>query len=222
MNPINAIAKKLQIKPGKRWLFYSAPLNYIASLEPMPEGTEAVFTPTGNVDGIQLFARSSRDLAIGLKVVAPLLRADTVLWITYPKKSSGISSDLEMMGSWEEPKKYGLMTVAAAGIDETWTAIRLRPQGQSKASDFSSEAVRKNEYAAFIDIDNRQIRLPTDMEQILSRSQNAMAFYESLSFTNKKEYVVWILSAKQEKTKTERLTKLVEKLLGGKKNPSEK
>jgi uncharacterized protein YdeI (YjbR/CyaY-like superfamily) len=60
------------------------------------------------------------------------------------------------------------------------------------------------------------------MHQALSASAAAMAFYESLSFSNKKEYVVWILSAKQEKTKTERLEKLVEKLLTGKKNPSEK
>ena len=40
--------------------------------------------------------------------------------------------------------------------------------------------------------------------------------------TSQKEYVVWILSAKQEKTKSERLVKLVEKLSEGKKNPSDK
>ena len=47
-------------------------------------------------------------------------------------------------------------------------------------------------------------------------------FNPALSFTNKKEYVVWILSAKQEKTRTDRLAKIVEKLLAKKKNPSEK
>ena len=222
MEQVNEIAKKLHIKAGKRWLFYNAPLNYLATLGPLPDGAEAVFAPMADVDGIQLFARDSSDLAFGLKVIASLLKADTVLWITYPKKSSGIRSDLEMMDNWDEPAKYGLVPVAAASIDKTWTAIRLRPEGQSKASDFSSEAIRKNEYAAFIDVDNRQIRLPAEMEQILSHSPNAMAFYQSLSFSNKKEYVVWILSAKQEKTRAQRLAKLGEKLLAGKKNPSEK
>jgi uncharacterized protein YdeI (YjbR/CyaY-like superfamily) len=49
-----------------------------------------------------------------------------------------------------------------------------------------------------------------------------MDFYQQLSYSNKKEYVLWILTAKQEKTRDERLVKLVEKLNVGKKNPSEK
>jgi len=60
------------------------------------------------------------------------------------------------------------------------------------------------------------------MRAVLAPSTAAFNFFQSLSFSNKKEYVVWILSAKQEKTKNERLTKLSEKLLAGKKNPSEK
>src|SRR5260221_562409 len=43
-----------------------------------------------------------------------------------------------------------------------------------------------------------------------------------LSYSNKKEYLLWILTAKQEKTRNERLGKLTEKLVAGKKNPSEK
>ena len=222
MNTINAITKKLQIKPGKRWLFYNPPPNYLATLGQLPDGVESIFAPVGTVDGIQLFAQDSNALATGLKAIAPILRADTVLWITYPKKSSGITSDLEMQANWDEPAKYGLTPVAAASIDETWTAIRLKPKGQSKPSEFGNNAIKNNEYSAFIDVANRQIHLPPEMQEVLGQSTNAMAFYLSLSFTNKKEYAVWILSAKQEKTKTERLAKLLEKLLAGKKNPSEK
>jgi hypothetical protein len=219
---MNPLAKKLQIKPNKRWLFYNAPGNYLALLEPLAEGTEAKFEPQGNFDGIQLFVTDSKDLIANLKIIAPLLHPDTIFWITYPKKSSGMSSDLEMMGSWYEPKKYGLRTVATASVNETWTAIRMRQEGQSKVSEFGNEEIKKNEYSNFIDLDNRQIILPPDMKEVLEQSPNALAYYQTLSFTNKKEYVVWILSAKQEKTKTERLAKLVEKLLAGKKNPSEK
>jgi hypothetical protein len=216
------IAKKLFIKPGKSWLFYNAPANYLSVLEPLPEGAVAKFEPHGDFDGVQLFVTDSAELIASLKIVAPLLKPDTVFWIAYPKKSSGIKSDLEMMGSWDEPAKYGLRTVAAAAIDETWTAIRLRHEGQSKVSEFRNEEIKKNEHAAFIDLDKRVITLPPDMQEILAQSPNAMTFYESLSFSNRKEYVVWILSAKQEKTRNERLGKLHEKLLGKKKNPSEK
>ncbi|HEY2580482.1 MAG TPA: YdeI/OmpD-associated family protein [Mucilaginibacter sp.] len=219
---MSPLAKKLLIKPGKSWLFYNAPNNYPALLDPLPDGTEAKFNPKGDFDGIQLFVKDSTDLAAGLKVVAPLLKPDTIVWVTYPKKSSGIVSDLEMTGNWDEPKKYGLTTVAAAGVDETWTAIRLKPEGQSKVSEFCNEEIKKNEYSEFIDLDNRQIILPPDMKNILEQSPNALAYYQTLSFTNKKEYVVWILSAKQEKTRSERLLKSVEKLLVKKKNPAEK
>jgi hypothetical protein len=219
---MSPLAKKLLIKPGKSWLFYNAPNNYPALLDPLPEGTEARFSPKGDFDGIQLFVKDSAELAAGLKVVVPLLKPDTIVWVTYPKKSSGIISDLEMMGNWDEPKKYGLTVVASAGIDATWTALRLRPEGQTKASEFRNEEIKKNEHAEFIDLDNRQIILPPDMKNILEQSPNALAFYQTLSFTNKKEYVVWILSAKQEKTKSERLAKLTEKLLAKKKNPAEK
>jgi hypothetical protein len=219
---MSLIAKKLQFKPGKRWLFYNAPTNYLTTLEPLPDGAIAKFALGGDFDGIQLFVKDSTMLNDCLKFIAPLLTADTIFWITYPKKSSGIQSDLEMMGNWDELAKYGLTTVAIAAIDETWTAIRLRQKGLSKVSEFRNEGIKKNEYSAFIDVDKKLVTLPHDMKTILEQSLNALAFYRALSYSNKKEYVVWILSAKQEKTRTERLEKLVEKLLAKKKNPSDK
>lgn len=216
------LAEKLQIKPGKRWLFFNAPDKYLETLEGLPESTEAKISPEGKFDGVQLFVKNSAALIESLEIVVPLLQAENVFWVTYPKKSSGIESDLEMTGSWDELTKYGLRTVAAAAINETWTAIRVKPPGQSKVSEFCNEEIKKNEHSAFIDLDNRQITLPPDMKKALETSAAAMAWYQTLSFSNKKEYVVWILSAKQEKTRHERLIKLVEKLSEKKKNPSEK
>jgi hypothetical protein len=219
---MNQLAKKLQIKPGKRWLFYNAPDNYLATLEPLPESVEARFSLGGDFDGVQLFVVNSNDLISNLETIIPILKPGTIFWITYPKKSSGIVSDLEMMSSWTEPGKYGYRGVTAVSVNETWTALRFRPDGQSKVSDSGNEEIKKNDYANYIDVDNKQIKLPVDMQNIFAQSPAAFAFYQTLSYSNKKEYVIWILSAKQEKTKNERLVKLVEKLLAGKKNPSDK
>jgi len=222
MDTISAVAKKLLIKPGKNWLFYNAPKDYLAVLEPLPEGVAASFSTGGEFDGVQLFVKNSSELMDSLKTIMPILKPDTVFWVTYPKKSSGIPSDLEMMSSWDELDRYGYNGVAAAAINDIWTALRFRPKGQSKVSDSCNEEIKKNDYANYIDVDNKQIKLPGEMQQVLANEPVAMEFYQKLSYSNKKEYVIWILSAKQEKTKNERLVKLVEKLSEGKKNPSEK
>jgi len=222
MDTISAVAKKLLIKPGKNWLFYNAPEDYLAVLEPLPEGVAASFSTGGEFDGVQLFVKNSSELMDSLKTIMPILKPDTVFWVTYPKKSSGIPSDLEMMSSWDELDRYGYNGVAAAAINDIWTALRFRPKGQSKVSDSRNEEIKKNDYANYIDVDNKQIKLPGEMQQVLANEPVAMEFYQKLSYSNKKEYVIWILSAKQEKTKNERLVKLVEKLSEGKKNPSEK
>lgn len=222
MDTISPVAKKLLVKPGKNWLFYNAPEDYLAVLEPLPEGAIANFSPGGDFDGVQLFVKNSNELIDSLKTIMPILKPDTVFWITYPKKSSGMPSDLEMMSSWDELGRYGYSGVAAAAINEVWTALRFRPKGQSKVSDSCNEEIKKNDYANYIDVDNKQIKLPDEMQQVLADQPAAMEFYQKLSYSNKKEYVIWILSAKQEKTKNERLVKLVEKLSAGKKNPAEK
>jgi hypothetical protein len=221
---MNALAKKLQIKPGSRWLLFNAPANYLDLLEPLPEGTSISFAIEGQFNGVQLFVKNSTELSESLKIIAPVLntKTETIFWVIYPKKSSNIPTDLAMMSSWDELGTYGLEGVAAAAVDETWTALRFRPKALTKASDTRNEEIQKNEYAQYIDVANKQITLPDDITAALQQTPAAMHFYQSLSYSNRKEYVLWILTAKQEKTKLERLSKMVEKLIAGKKNPSEK
>jgi len=221
-NTISPLAKKLQVKPGKHWLLFNAPANYLVFLEPLPEGATVSYEAKGNFDGVQLFVKNSTELIASLKVVVPVLRPDSIFWVIYPKKSSGIQSDLEMMGSWASPADHGLEPAASAAVDDKWTALRFRPVGQAKVSNVGADEIRQNEYGKWIDVDKKIITLREDIKQALEQNQQALANYENLSWSNRKEYVLWILTAKQEKTRNERLMKLVEKLAAGKKNPSEK
>jgi hypothetical protein len=215
------LAKKLQIKPGKRWLVYNAPKDYLRSLEPLP--ANAVFTnnPKGEFDGIQLFAKNKAELSSSLKLIVPLLKPDTIFWVSYPKRNSGIESDMKM-GDWKEMKELKLQGVASIAVNEKWAGSRFRPIGQAKISGTGNSDIRKNEYAAYIDVDNKLITLPTYIKHKLEETPKAFSIYQKLSYSNKKEYLLWILTAKQEKTRGERLVSFIEKLLSGKKNPSEK
>jgi hypothetical protein len=219
---MSALTKKLQIKPNSRWLLHNAPANFLDSLLPLPDDVEIVFNTVGSFNGILLFIINSQELAPELKVIIPVLNDDAVFWIIYPKKTSKIATDLEMMSSWTEPAVYGLRPVASAAVNETWTALRFRPQDKVKVSEGRNDGIRNNEHNAYIDVDNKVITLPHYIKTTLEQQPAAMAWYQQLSYSNKKEYVLWILTAKQEKTRNERLLKMMDMLANKKKNPADK
>ncbi|MFD2147141.1 hypothetical protein [Mucilaginibacter antarcticus] len=80
------LAKKLFIKARKSWLLYKAPENYLSLLEPLPEGATIRHQPEGDFDGVQIFVTNTDELVLSLKTISPVLKPDTIFWITYPKR----------------------------------------------------------------------------------------------------------------------------------------
>ena len=72
------------------------------------------------------------------------------------------------------------------------------------------------------DTEERVVELPEDLDLVIKSRKKAKDFFDSLSFTNRKEYAVWIISARKEETRKKRLAQVLPKLLQGKRNPSEK
>ncbi|HEY9008275.1 MAG TPA: YdeI/OmpD-associated family protein [Ohtaekwangia sp.] len=73
-----------------------------------------------------------------------------------------------------------------------------------------------------LDTEERVVDVPDELKKALSKNAAAKKIFESLSYTNRKEYANWIRDAKKEETRNKRLAAIIEKLLAGKKNPSEK
>ena len=72
------------------------------------------------------------------------------------------------------------------------------------------------------DTEERIVDVPDDLKKALQKNKKASSFYETLSYTNRKEYAVWISSAKKEETRERRLKETIQKLQDGRKNPSDK
>jgi c-di-GMP-binding flagellar brake protein YcgR len=72
------------------------------------------------------------------------------------------------------------------------------------------------------DKDERIVEIPDDLAALFHNNTNAKEFFSTLSFTNQKEYVNWILSARREQTRKDHLLITIDKLLLKKKNPSDK
>ncbi len=122
-----SLARKLLLKPGLRAVILNAPEGYRERLDPLPEGVEVAEKPTGRFDFVQLFVKDSKELK---RLASKAIRArkpDGLLWICYPKRSSGVETDLTRDVLWELVQDTGLVGVSLVSIDDVWSAMRFRP-----------------------------------------------------------------------------------------------
>lgn len=216
----NSILKKLQIKSGFKVKVINTPANVESIIGDIPTDVDIYYNDKTGFDGLLIFAITKADLLSALK--AETIGSKTICWIFYPKAKSKLASDLNLMQSWEDLKTFNLTPCGSAAIDETWTALRIKPETEMKRSGLGNTEIAKSDYGNYIDIANKIITLPEDLEKELKKEVSAFDFYQGLSYSNRKEYVLWVLSAKQEKTRLDRIAKTIEKLAVGKKNPSDK
>jgi hypothetical protein len=129
----NALVKKLKLKAGQRAAIVGAPSGYLRELQPLPEGTEVSETLTGTFDWIQIFVRDKSALKSAAPQVVAALRPESLLWVSFPKGSSKIQTDLTRDAGWEVLQKADLKWVNLISVDPTWSAFSLRPYRPGEA-----------------------------------------------------------------------------------------
>ena len=68
-----------------------------------------------------------------------------------------------------------------------------------------------------LDTEPRVIEIPKDLMKELKKDKNAKAFFDKLSYTHQREYVMWINEAKRDETRQNRIVKMIKMLKDGKK-----
>ena len=169
------------------------------------------------IDFALIFAITHSQLNDILKDVAPALQDDAKLWVAYPKVSSKIVSDLSRDCNWKCIKDLNLECVRSIALDNVWCAMRFK-----KGDKITQLAITSGISVKGIDLEKRIIDLPAELVELFGKNKKAKAFFETLSLTNRKEYVLWINGAKKEETKQARLESTIEKLSFGKRNPADK
>ena len=124
--PISPLAKKLKIKEISRIVILNAPTGYLDEIEPLPESVELETKSKGQYDLVHLFVKDSAELAQELPGALKSLRDDSLLWISFPKRSSKIQTDLSRDHGWEPLQKTGYKAVALVSVNDTWSAMRYR------------------------------------------------------------------------------------------------
>lgn len=131
--PESPLAKKMKLKSGLKAAVINAPENYVDELR-----HDTAMSPTlkGKFDWIQIFVRSKAELDGLAPKAAKALKPESMLWISFPKGSSKIQTDLTRDKGWESLRALDLKWITLVSVNETWSAFALRPyrEGEKKQS----------------------------------------------------------------------------------------
>ena len=119
------VDRKLGIESGMRVIVVDEPAGWLAGHVDMPAGVQVGDLRTRSAAMILLFARDRASLEKRLVQASDRLPADGMLWVAWPKRASGIVTDVTEDVVREVTHPYGLVDVKVAALDETWSGLKL-------------------------------------------------------------------------------------------------
>jgi hypothetical protein len=119
------LAKKLGIKPGTRLRAVNAPADYDALLAPLPEDVIVATVDAPDLDVVHLFTKSKSELTKLITRYQSKIKQNGAIWVSWPKKSSGIPSEITEDTVREVALPVGLVDIKVCAIDETWSGLKL-------------------------------------------------------------------------------------------------
>ena len=210
-------SQKLKIKENFTLLTINAPADFKKNIGELPKGVK-ISSDTKNYQQVHWFVRNKEQLDRDVNKILKLLKNDVVLWIYYPKGSSKLQTDLTRDKGWENLLKHQeLGWISLISFDDTWSTFgsRLKTEADQKRED------KPRERAIFdwVDPKTKAVRFPDDLAAAFKKNKKQEEFFNTLSFTNKKEYIDWIVTAKRKETRNERVAGTIERLGKQWKNP---
>jgi len=122
-----SLADKLKIKPGQRIALINAPEGYLEELGPLPEGVSVATHLRGRFDWVQMFAQEQAEVEKAAPKARASLKPDGLLWMSFPKGSSRIQTDLTRDKGWDSLSALDLKWVTLVSVNAVWSAFALRP-----------------------------------------------------------------------------------------------
>lgn len=215
----NTIAQKLKIKNGDILYTLNAPKDFNKSLQGLPAGVK--ITSSGNpYNQVHWFVMNKAQMEKEMSKVMKLLKPEVTVWVYYPKGTSKIQTDLTRDKGWDCLLAEGdkLTWISLISFDDTWSVFGFRAKNDA---DKKKEAKPKVEREIFnwVNPQTKEVKLPDDLTTALKKNKKLSKYFHSLAFSHKKEYIEWIVTAKREETRTNRIAGTLEMLEKKWKNP---
>jgi hypothetical protein len=120
-----SLVAKLGIKEGQRIRIINAPTKYDIALGRLPKNVVEASGNDTDLDFVQLFTSSEDELKREFPRLMRSLKREGILWISYPRTSSSIDSDLTGFMVREVGTGHGMAEVKISSLDEDWAGIKF-------------------------------------------------------------------------------------------------
>jgi len=118
-------AKKLGIASGSRIFLSGAPKNYLELIAPVPRDAQVVGKIDDRTDVVHVFATERARLGVVLRSSLAKMRSDAAIWVSWPKKSSKVPTDITEDTIREIALPMGLVDIKVCAVDEIWSGLKL-------------------------------------------------------------------------------------------------
>lgn len=119
------LAKKLGIKEGCAVLLVGEPDGYASLLEPLPPRVVFEAQPSQSIDLAHLFVTRKGDLQKLLALLRRKLRVDAAVWVSWPKKSAKVPTDITEDTIREVALPLGFVDVKVCAVSEVWSGLKI-------------------------------------------------------------------------------------------------
>jgi hypothetical protein len=215
----NSISGKLKIKAKNILLTINAPSDFKKGLQGLPAGVK-ITDSTKDYNQVHWFVYNKAQMKKEMSKLMKLVKPEVIVWVYYPKGTSGIQTDLTRDKGWDCLLAEGdkLTWISLISFDDTWSVFGFRAKTEADKKKEAKPAA-PGEIFKWVNPTTKEVKLPDDLAVALKKNKKQSDFFHSLAFTNKKEYIEWIVTAKREETRTERINGTIERLAKQWKNP---
>jgi hypothetical protein len=119
------LPRKLGFKEGTRAAFVGAPEGFDELLGELPDGVTVRRRLQGPVDLVVFFTDARRELERRLSALRAAIEPDGAVWVCWPKRASGVPTDLTEDVVREVVLPTGLVDVKVAAVDATWSGLKV-------------------------------------------------------------------------------------------------
>lgn len=119
------LARKLGIAEGARVFVWDGPSEYRDLLAPLPDRVRFARGLDSDVDLVHVFVTARARLERALRTLRQTLRPDGIVWVSWPKKASGVRTDVTEDVIRAAALPMGWVDVKVCAVDDTWSGLKL-------------------------------------------------------------------------------------------------